>query len=98
MLFCSQEAASSPASLAEEGQGQSDETARLPKLHRLTLDQLLAVRLLHRGLLTLAQIRTLGRIQRELHAIGLAYTLEQLVLLFRLVTAEQVQAAISRWQ
>lgn len=69
-----------------------DETVRLP---RLTSDQRLAARLFDRGLLTIAQIKALGRIQRELHAIGLTYGLEQLVLLLHLATAEQLREAVS---
>lgn len=59
----------------------------------LTPDQLLAASLVSYGLITTAQISTLGRIRQELHAIGLEYDLENLLILFRMLTPEQLREA-----
>lgn len=65
----------------------------MPMLTQLTPDQLLAARLMRLGLLTSTQIRTLGRIRQELYAMGLEYDLEKLLLLFHIVTTEQIREA-----
>jgi hypothetical protein len=57
----------------------------------LTRDQLLAALLVSRGLVTPAQVASIGRIKQELHAIGMEYDLENLLILFRMLTSEQLR-------
>jgi hypothetical protein len=57
----------------------------------LTHDQLLAALLVSRGLVTPAQVASMGRIKQELHAIGMEYDLENLLILFRLLSSEQLR-------
>ncbi len=57
----------------------------------LTPDQLLAALLVSRGLVTPAQVASMGRIKQELHAIGMEYDLENLLILFRLLSSEQLR-------
>ena len=64
----------------------------------LTPDQLLAASLVSYGLIPTQQIAALGRIRQELHAIGLEYDLESLLILFRLLTPEQLREVRSSWQ
>lgn len=64
----------------------------------LTPDQLLAASLVSYGMITTAQISSLGRIRQELHSIGLEYDLENLLILFRILTPEQLREVRSSWQ
>jgi hypothetical protein len=57
----------------------------------LTHDQLLAAVLVSRGLVTPAQVASIGRIKQELHAIGMEYDLENLLILFRMLSSEQLR-------
>ncbi|HEU5367206.1 MAG TPA: hypothetical protein VFU69_02030 [Ktedonobacterales bacterium] len=57
----------------------------------LTHDQLLAALLVSRGLVTPAQVASLGRIKQELHSIGMEYDLENLLILFRMLSSEQLR-------
>jgi hypothetical protein len=57
----------------------------------LTPDQLLAALLVSRGMVTPAQVASMGRIKQELHAIGMEYDLENLLILFRLLSSEQLR-------
>ncbi len=57
----------------------------------LTRDQLLAALLVSRGLVTPAQVASIGRIKQELHAIGMEYDLENLLILFRMLSSEQLR-------
>jgi hypothetical protein len=57
----------------------------------LTHDQLLAALLVSRGLVTPAQVASMGRIKQELHAIGMEYDLENLLILFRMLSSEQLR-------
>jgi hypothetical protein len=63
----------------------------------LTPDQLLAASLVSYGLLNTAQIRSLGRIRQELHSMGLEYDLENLLILFRILTPEQLREVRASW-
>lgn len=63
----------------------------------LTPDQLLAASLVSYGLITTAQIRSLGRIRQELHSMGLEYDLENLIILFRILTPEQLREVRASW-
>lgn len=63
----------------------------------LTPDQLLAASLVSYGLITAAQISALGRIRQELHSIGLEYDLENLLILFRILTSEQLREVRASW-
>ncbi|MDQ2907449.1 MAG: hypothetical protein M3Y81_28405 [Chloroflexota bacterium] len=63
----------------------------------LTPDQLLAASLVSYGLITTAQIRSLGRIRQELHSMGLEYDLENLLILFRILTPEQLREVRASW-
>src|SRR5207245_10421243 len=53
----------------------------------LTPDQLLAASFVSQGLFSTTQISALGRIRQELHAIGLEYELESLLVRFRFLTS-----------
>lgn len=57
----------------------------------LTPDQLLAALLVSRGMVTPAQVAAMGRIKQELHNIGMEYDLENLLILFRLLSSEQLR-------
>ena len=63
----------------------------------LTPDQLLAASLVSYGLLTANQIRALGRIRQDLHSIGLEYDLENLLILFRILSPEQLREVRASW-
>ncbi len=63
----------------------------------LTPDQLLAASLVSYGLISTAQISSLGRIRQELHVIGLEYDLESLLVLFRILTPEQLREVRASW-
>ncbi|MBV9615511.1 MAG: hypothetical protein JO031_08650, partial [Ktedonobacteraceae bacterium] len=56
---------------------------------------LLAASLVSYGMITTAQVSALGRIRQELHSIGLEYDLESLLILFRILTPEQLREAKS---
>jgi hypothetical protein len=43
------------------------------------------------------QITGLGRIRQELHAMGLEYDLESLLILFRILTPEQLREVRASW-
>ncbi len=64
----------------------------------LTPDQLLAATLVSEGLITTAQVSALGRIRQELHSIGLEYDLENLLILFRILSPEQLREVRANWQ
>ena len=57
----------------------------------LTRDQLLAALLVSRGLVSPAQVASMGRIKQELHAIGMEFDLENLLILFRMLSSEQLR-------
>lgn len=59
----------------------------------LSPDQLVTARLVRAEVLTSTQVQALGRILQELHTMGLAYDLKELLLLLDMVTPEQLQAA-----
>jgi hypothetical protein len=63
----------------------------------LTPDQLLAASLVSYGLISTAQIGSLGRIRQELHVIGLEYDLESLLVLFRILSPEQLREVRASW-
>jgi hypothetical protein len=63
----------------------------------LTPDQLLAASLVSYGLISTAQISSLGRIRQELHVIGLEYDLESLLVLFRILSPEQLREVRASW-
>lgn len=63
----------------------------------LTPDQLLAASLVSYGLISTAQIGSLGRIRQELHVIGLEYDLESLLILFRILTPDQLREVRASW-